>query len=512
MDPLISMELSQTGRIMLPTTGMLASHVLGTVENADVRREVYMACHTSSDEQILVLEQLLKHRAELVKLVNSNSYGHHVLADKMAGTPEAVMEFLHALYAANRPGAQAEVDQISKIKSDLGHLGRLQPWDRQYYIAKRRFGNRLRCKSGHVLSDYFSVGTVMQGLSRLFDRLYGVRFVLREPLPGETWHPDIRCFDVMSETDGHIAVMYCDFFCRDGKTSQPAHFTLRCSRVIPAEEIEEEKLAGEQPNDGMASARDPSTGELFQLPTIALVCDFLCTPPSSKKPSLLGLREVQTLFHEMGHAIHSMLGRTRHQNLAGTRCAADWAELPSILMEHFSKDPQVLRLFAKHYVTGESIPYELLQHHLTEQSFFQASETHFQIILAILDQHYHSTLPYSPTFCSTAVYRDLENRLSLLPHAEGTSYQGLFNHLYSYGATYYSYLFDRAIAAKVWSEVFEKDPVNRECGERYMNEVLKWGGSRSGWACLAGVLKRPDLEQGGEAAMREVGKWGSELK
>lgn len=349
----------------------------------------------------------------------------------------------------------------------------------------------------------------MQGLSRLFSRLYGVRFVPRETNPGETWDTDVRRLDVVDETDGHIAVMYCDLFERRDKDPNPAHFTVRSSRKIEDEEYLEEALEGEREDDGMVSVRRPD-GSLYQLPIIGLVCDFSRGNPD--RPMLLNFGDVQTLFHEMGHAVHSMLGRTALHNIAGTRCATDWVELPSILMEHFAKSPEVLALFARHWETDEPLPMKLVTERMQQESLMEATETHEQIILSLLDQRYHSELSLAGAFSSTDVYQDVERQYGLMPPVHGTSSQGFFGHLFGYGATYYAYLFDRAIAAKVWKDVFERDPLRRDSGERYKEEVLRWGGGRSGWKCLAGVLGRAELEEGGEKAMREVGEWGSELK
>ncbi|KAI5853510.1 hypothetical protein BZA05DRAFT_372750 [Tricharina praecox] len=510
MDPMVVRELTSRGKIRIPTVGMAANHALRTVEDPAVRRELYLANHTSSKKQIGVLEKLLKRRTELATLVGCESFGQHTLMDKMAGTPDAVMQFLEALATANLPAAQAEFNTLTKLKRDQGIAGTLEPWDRDYYASKLTFALRDRSKSDHDLSAYFSLGTVMQGLSRLFTRLYGVRFIPREPSPGETWNSDVRRLDVVSESDGPIAVVYCDLFERMGKNPNPAHFTVRCSRHIPESEIAESALLGERADDGMASAIRAGTSDLYQLPTIALICDF--PRPINRKPTLLNFREVQTLFHEMGHAVHSMLGRTSLHNVAGTRCATDWAELPSVLMEHFARDPTVLSLFARHYSTDEPLPYAQLQHRLARDELLEASETRHQILLALLDQHYYTSLPLARDFSSTAIYRQVERQYSLLPHADGTSWQGFFGHLYGYGATYYAYLFDRAIAAKVWRDVFELDPLQRESGEKFSEEVLRWGGARSGWKCLAGVLGREEISEGGEEAMREVGRWGRELK
>ncbi|KAG0634408.1 hypothetical protein HOY80DRAFT_1140702 [Tuber brumale] len=510
MDPLVVRGLTNTGAVTLPTTGIPANHALRMVEDEDVRKEVYLACHTSSKKQLGILEEMLRTRAELAQLVGCESYAEVALADKMAQSPEAVLNFLNALSEANRPAAISEKNILQSIKRELGNDTPLQAWDKDYYSAKLIQASRSHHRSPDLLSSYFSLGIVMQGLSRLLTRLYGVRFVPRETSPGETWNDDVRRLDILDESDGHIAVVYCDLFERRGKNPNPAHFTVRCSREITDEEYLESALSGDREDDGMASARR-ADGKLYQLPTIALICDFP-RGDLSKRPTLLTFREVQTLFHETGHAVHSILGRTSLHNVSGTRCATDWAELPSILMEHFAQSPTVLSLFARHYETDEPMPMHLIADRLHQESLAQATETRSQIILALLDQHYHSSLPLSRGFNSTAVFHEIDRAYALLPAGEGTSWQGFFGHLFSYGATYYAYLFDRAIAAKVWKDVFEAEPTRREKGERFKEEVLKWGGGRSGWKCLAGILGRRELEEGGERAMVEVGRWGSDLK
>lgn len=510
MDPLVVRGLTNKGIVTLPTVGMPANHALRTVEDEEVRKEVYLACHTSSKKQLGILEEILRTRAELAQLVGCESYAEVALGDKMAQSPEAVLKFLNALSEANKPAAISEKNILQSIKKELGNDAPLQAWDKDYYSSKLFQAIRSHRRSPDLLSSYFSLGTVMQGLSRLLTRLYGVRFVPRETSPGETWNDDVRRLDILDESDGHIAVVYCDLFERRGKNPNPAHFTVRCSREITDEEYLQSALSGDREDDGMASARR-ADGKLYQLPTIALICDFP-RGDLSKRPTLLSFREVQTLFHEMGHAVHSFLARTSLHNVSGTRCATDWAELPSVLMEHFARSPAVLSLFARHYETDEPVPMHLITDRLHQESLAEATETHGQIILALLDQHYHSSLPLSRDFNSTALFHEIDRAYALLPAGEGTSWQGFFGHLFSYGATYYAYLFDRAIAAKVWKDVFEAEPIRRENGERFKEEVLKWGGGRSGWKCLAGVLGRRELEEGGERAMVEVGRWGSDLK
>jgi intermediate peptidase len=521
LDPMLARQYTQWGKTTLPTVGGPATMAMRSVHSEEARKEIFMASRTSSPKTLERLETLLRKRAELAKLSRYESYSHLTLGDKMAKSPESVRQFLQELSKDNRPTAKLEMAEMmrAKMTSPYASSPILQPWDKDFYATQILSSLRSRSRNPDFLSAYFSLGTVMQGLSRLFTRLYGIRFVPREIMPGETWNPDVRRIDVVSETDGHVAVLYCDLFSRPGKSPNPAHFTIRCSREITNEELEEAASSPnplfatpqESANDGMAISK--SCGVLKQLPTIALICDFHATTYGAYQPSLLSYSEVTTLFHEMGHAIHSILGRTSLQEVSGTRCATDFAELPSILMEHFASDPSVLALFARHYETDQPLPYELVAEKLALDKKFEGSDTENQIILAMLDQAYHSSLPLSPSFNTSQIYLELQRTHGVVPpDPPGTSWQGFFGHLFGYGSTYYSYLFDRVLAKRVWEVVFNAGQcggsVDRGRGEKMKERLLKWGGARDPWRCVAEVLDDGRLEHGGERAMAVVGSWG----
>jgi intermediate peptidase len=211
----------------------------------------------------------------------------------------------------------------------------------------------------------------------------------------------------------------------------------------------------------------------------------------------------------------AMIGRTEYHNVSGTRCATDFVELPSILMEHFVSSPSVLSLFAKHYQTGATIPLPLIQSHLSIQQSLSSLETHGQILMAILDQKYHSISPTSATSIesdfSTQMYNELQSEIGVIPPVEGTAWQTQFGHLYGYGSTYYSYLFDRAISGKIWNELFVNDPLERAGGDVFKEGVLKWGGGKDPWQLIGSVLKDPReaeiVSRGDEKSMDMVGSW-----
>ncbi|PGH36790.1 mitochondrial intermediate peptidase [[Emmonsia] crescens] len=531
MDPTLVDKLRRWSRVRIPIDGTMPNIALKSVHDENTRKQIYLTSRKTSNAQIGRLTRLLEVRAELAQLTGYPSYAHMAMSDKMAKSPEAVKKFLLALNSNNRALAQKEIAKLDALKmEDYAKLGQSKPpfapWDHAYYVEKYAARHDVSRKSRAIslFRSFFSLGTVMQGLSRLFTRLYGVRLVPKETPPGETWNPDVRRLDVVDESNNHLAVIYFDLFSRPGKSPNPTHFTLRCSRAISTEEISEAAMSSDiHPNDGMATAIRPGTNTLYQLPTIALICDFTNPSPNSSEPSLLSKHSVQTLFHEMGHAIHSVLARTDFQTISGTRCATDFVEIPSVIMESFATAPEVLSLYARHWETNQPLPEDMIQtmrlNHENYESIQGAMDNETQIMMALLDQAYHDSSPLMPGFNTTQIFHTLYSQHATIadPIDSQTTWQGYFGHLFNYGASYYSYLFDRAIASKLWSETFQEGKLatDREAGEKFKNEVLRWGGGRDGWQCVAGVLgdQHPanangKLAEGGEDAMLEVGLWG----
>jgi intermediate peptidase len=523
MDPLLMRDFSTHigKRIFLPTVGMPSLMALRTVHDPKIRKEIFIASRTASKPTIDKLETMIKKRSELAILVGYESYLHMALEDKMLNHPSAVQNFLSQVSQNNEVPMITQLHQLRYTKCryidaqfSLSPQTAIEPWDKEYYMAKEHQDSHSKTRRPDFLSSYFSLGTVMQGLSRLFSRLYGVRLVPHNSMPGETWNADVRRLNVVSESEGLVAVLYCDLFAREGKSPNPAHFTLRCSRFISDEEIHESRQAHdpifnspqEAANDGMAFSDKGPKGGIMQLPTIALICDF-AVASNLRRPALLSFSEVTTLFHEMGHALHSILGRTQFQNVSGTRVATDFAELPSILMEHFAADKDVLSLFARHYETDEPLPYEMITEQLAFEKKFDAFDVDNQITLSFLDQSVHSVAASQASFNSTKLYHDVQRQHSQLPpDPPETCWQGFFGHLFGYGGTYYSYLFDRVLARRIWGSVFnsghQRGAITQEHGERFQSEVLQWGGGRDPWDCLSRATGDPRLSKDSDPVER----------
>ncbi|CDK24765.1 unnamed protein product [Kuraishia capsulata CBS 1993] len=499
----LSVDKKENYRI--PVFGRLPYEILRTCSNDDVRREVWSALHQSPKQQLHLLDTMLKYRGILARLMGKSGYSEYQLTEKMAKTPENVMSFLQNLMNEIRDDVMRELRTLQQGRtpvegiSDEEILNLVKPWDRDYLAML--YMTRHRHKNTEDISAYLSLGTVVKGLSDLFESIYGISLRPASSGPGETWSPDVRKFSVYCETEGKIGVIYLDLFYRETKTMNPAHFTVCCSRKIYPEELESEDPFRLKLETIMSSSSE--SGDRFQLPVISVVCNFLSD--RSNRKTLLTLSQVQTLFHEMGHAMHSMLGRTNLHNVSGTRCVTDFVELPSILMEHFAKDPRVLTRFARHHETGEPLPLGLLESFQGDNDFLKNCEVFGQIKMALLDQVLHSDAVFAADFDSAKMYHHLEAQLRVFADTK-SNWPGKFGHLVSYGSVYYSYLFDRAIASKIWDHLFAEDPLSRANGDKFRDSVLKWGGSKGAWELLADVLDNPELKKGDERAMEFIAK------
>lgn len=481
------------------------------------RRLAYLINNTGRTAPVALLESFLHARGELGILTGKRSYAEMALQDKMAGSPEHVARFLRALAHTQRPAALSARERLLALKriaepgAAIGGHTLLEPWDREFYAD--RYAAEHTDTSLPPLTPFLSLGDVFAGLSRLFFLLYGIHLRAVPLAPGEGWSPDVIKLQVCDEADGgEIGTILCDLFARRGKPPSAAHYTIRCSRRIdhddPDEDVRIAAPGAHIPTHNLLGIRGTALRGRegrYQLPIIALLCDF--PSPIADAPTLLRWHEVETLFHEMGHAIHSMIGRTEFHNVSGTRCATDFVELPSILMEYFVAAPQVTGLFGRHFQTGAPLPPQLLHAHLATARALDGLETNAQILLAAIDQAYHSERAVMPGFSTSGELTVLNDQIGLMPSVPDTTWQGQFGHLAGYGATYYSYLFDRALARRVWHHVFAADPLSRAAGEHFKHTVLRFGGGRDPWLMLAELLGDHELAAGDGAAMERVGTW-----
>ncbi|CAK9818935.1 Mitochondrial intermediate peptidase [Anthophora quadrimaculata] len=418
------------------------------VDSSDclVRETAYRVFLYPDQEQEHLLQELLNSRHVLAKLCGFPSYAHRAVKGSTVETPEVIHEFLNILNKNLKPKAKQDFEEMQKMKDAESSIKqKIMPWDTAYFTAKAK-KNWLNM-SITEFAPYFSLGACMDGINILIQALYGIRLEYVPVLSGEVWANNVHKIVVIDENETVLGYIYCDFFEREGKPNQDCHFTIR---------------GGRQLSDG--SYQNPIVVLMLSLPL-----------PTWSKPCLLSPASVENLFHEMGHALHSMLGRTKYQHVTGTRCSTDFAEVPSVLMEYFASDPRVVSTFAKHFQTLEKIPTTLLEKLYASKNIFCASELQNQICYSMLDQVYHSGQLEKP---STEILKEIQGKYYELPYIENTAWQLRFSHLVGYGAKYYSYLISRAIASWIWHTYFKADPFNRTAGNRYRIECLAHGGGK----------------------------------
>ncbi|KAI9228055.1 MAG: metallopeptidase [Piptocephalis tieghemiana] len=446
------------------------------------RKAIYRAAYTASDSDVSVLDSLVDRRHQLAQAVDFSSYGEMFLSDKMAQSPEKVEAFIQALSRRNTSVVQGDMALLGQVRQQDSRAtkeGELAAWDRAYY-------HRLLRASSPPLSSltpYFPLARVLQGLSRLVHVLYGVRLRPSQHAQGEVWAEGVRRMEVADENGTLLGLIYLDLEDRPGKFRGAAHYTIRCSRRLWPEE-----------GKGLQEGTVQRGSTKWVTPMVVLTCGF------SQAHKGMEIGEVETLFHEAGHALHAMLGQTTYHNVAGTRCAVDFVELPSILHERFISDPSFLRLLSQHHRTGSPAPLSLIQSHLSHRQALSSLEDQQQMVYAMLDQRLHASRQQHHGGSDEAV-REAESLVGAFPHVPGARWQMDFGHLVGYGAGYYSYLLDRVLANRVWQRVFRSSGVSRESGEKLASSVLRHGGGRDPWTCVEDLLQE-------ECSMATVGTWG----
>lgn len=422
-----------------------ANAVLQADSSEETRRLVYCAQNAVVPSQLEVLENLVHYRHQLATTVGYPSYAHLAVQRKMVESPEKLLDFLHSLSSANLQQVQREVDSLRSLKvRDKGDAdAQIEFWDVMYYMDQVD-PTLMASSNALTIKEYFSFDSCFKGLNDLYSLLYGISLIEEPASTSYLWDSSVKKIRVHHEREGTLGYILGDFFTSQNRESYSnCHFTLRGGRRL-------------------------DNGE-YQMPVIVVCCDI---PPSN--PCLMSFSNVESLFHEMGHALHSMLGRTHYQQVTGTRCTLDFAEIPSTLNEVFLKDPRVIQSFAKHYRTQEPIPDSVLQSLLQYTNSFPAFNLQTQIMYAVFDVMLHmSPMDGKSAIC---VWKEVVDTFSPLPHVPNTAWFLQFSHLHVYGGKYFSYLWARAIANLIWRDCFSEDPFSRAAGEQYRYKMLGHGG------------------------------------
>ncbi len=390
--------------------------------------------------------KIVRLRHERANLLGYKTHADFVLERRMAETPTRVMAFLGRLRDVGRPQAKAELAELQSFVRELGGPDPIKPWDIAYYSEKLK--QKKYAFDSEQLRPYFPVDAVLKGCFAHCEKLFGLTF---KPATGyPVYHPDVQTFEVTDSASGTtLGLLYADFFPRDGKRSGAWQGTFRERRIM----------------------RDGTTG----LPLSAIVCNF--TKPTRDKPSLLTFDEVETLFHEMGHALHTLLTEIDYPSVSGTSVYWDFVELPSQVMENWLSEKATLDLFARHYQTGDTIPQPMIDALKASQNFMAGWTLLRQVQLGWLDMAWHMTDP-AAIGDVLAFERAVLDPMALLPYEGGcisTSYSHIFAGGYSAG--YYSYQWAEVLDADVFALFLEKGLYHAETGRAFREHVLSRGGS-----------------------------------
>ncbi|KAI3918677.1 hypothetical protein MKX01_041997 [Papaver californicum] len=437
----------EKGFRMTTDQGTLSS-VLQWVSDEEVRKQSYIRGNSAPRANLALLDKLITARHDLAQILDHKTYAEFAVHQNLSSSPEVVKSFLIEMAELVRPKADKEFNKIRDFKRERSDYKYrvLEPWDETYFTGMMK--SSAYNLDSSAISAYFPLSQCIEGLKMLVQSLFGATFFSVPLAPSESWHCDVLKMALHHPEEGDLGYIYLDLYSRKGKFPGCAHFAIKGARRISETE--------------------------YQLPVVALVCNFKAPPGSSA--ARLDHWEVETLFHEFGHALHSLLSRTDYEHFSGTRVALDLAETPSHLFEYYAWDYRALKTFAKHYSTGEVIPEKLVESMKGARKMFAATDLQRQVLYALIDQTLFGEQP-SSSRDTMSVVADLKREYTSWNHVDGTHWHTRFNHLLNYGAGYYSYLYAKCFAATIWEEVCMEDPLSLTTGSSIRTKFLQHGGA-----------------------------------
>ncbi|MFC4425871.1 M3 family metallopeptidase [Deinococcus navajonensis] len=427
--------------------------VLTYADDRELRQELYEAQlmvgqQEGRDNRPLVRE-ILQLRREQAELLGFKNFADYVLQDRMAGSGDNALKFERDLDARTRPAYErenAELEAYYRQKAGADAPA-LQPWDGAYWAEKQR--QEKYDFDEEALRPYFPMPQVLSGLFEICRRVFGIT-VTEAQAPG--WHPEVQYYDIRDEQGVHIASFYTDWFPRDSK---------RAGAWMNA------FVTGGPREDGV----DPHLG---------LMCGNM-TAPSGETPSLLSIREVETVFHEFGHLLHHAMSRVPVKSLSGTNVPWDFVELPSQIMENWVMEREALDLFAAHYQTGEKLPQDLYERLRAAQNYRAANAAMRQYSFGLMDLSLHVEYDPGSEADPVNVAREIMAKFMPYPLPGNFAQVAQFGHLFSspvgYGAGYYSYKWAEVLDADAFSRFAQEGLFNRETGRAYVDTILSRGNS-----------------------------------
>lgn len=420
-------------------------------DNRKLREEIYRAYSNRGNQNNEfdnkeIIKEITALRLERARLLGYESHAAYVLEENMAANPANVTKLLDQLWIPAAGRAKAEAAELQSLVDREGGNFKLEPWDWRYYTEKLRLEKYNL--SDEELKPYFQLENVKKGIFMVANRLYGLTFQELTNVP--VYHPDTKAYEVTDADGSHLGILFMDFHPRESKRGGAWMSSYRKQYI-------------------------DETGKNIR-PVITVVCNF--SKPTSTTPALLTFDETSTLFHEFGHALHGLLSNSTYYSLTGTAVPRDFVELPSQIMENWAAEPEVLKLFATHYKTGEVIPDSLITKLQNTKVFNQGFETTEYLAASFLDLAYHNLTDANITDINE-FEKKFTDSLGLAPQITIRYKSTYFNHIFSggYSSGYYSYIWAAILDSDAFEAFKEKGLFDQATATSFRKNILERGGT-----------------------------------
>lgn len=420
-------------------------------ERRDLREKIYTEWFMLGDgdnefDNKETLRKIANLRLDRSNLLGYETYADFALEESMAKIPSNVYELLEQIWAPAINKAKEERALFQEMADREGGNFQIESWDWWYYAEKLK--KEKYDLDDEILKPYFQLENVMDGCFMVLNKLWGITFEELEGAP--VYHEDVKVFEVKEEDGSLIGIWFCDYFPRASKRGGAWMGSFRKqSRTIDGEMV---------------------------YPLVYNVGNF--SKPTGDMPSLLTFDEVNTMFHEMGHGLHGLLSNGSYPSLTGTAVATDFVELPSQIMENWATDPAVLKMYAKHYKTGEPIPDELIEKIKKANQFNQGFFASEYIAASILDMDYHTIDKHIGSDIDMFENKSMD-AIGLIPEIKPRYRSTYFRHIFAsgYAAGYYSYMWAEVLDADAYQAFKENGLFDRQTADLFRENVLAKGGS-----------------------------------
>ncbi|MFC5412361.1 M3 family metallopeptidase [Larkinella bovis] len=441
----------QTGKWVFTLQNPSIMPFLQYADNRALREQILKAYlergnHNDARDNKAIMTRMVRLRAEKAQLLGYANHAAFVLEESMASTPAKVSDLLNQLWEAALPVTRQEAADLQALMDKEGRNQKLASWDWRYYAEKLR--QEKYALNTEELKPYFSLDNVREGIFLLTNRLYSLRFELRKDLP--VYHDEVLAYEVKEADGRHVGVLYMDFHPRASKRGGAWMTSYRRQEVEKGRKI---------------------------APVISIVCNF--SRPSGDTPALLTLEETRTFFHEFGHALHGLLSNVTYASLSGTSVPRDFVELPSQIMENWSEEAQMLKLYARHYKTGEVLPDALIEKINKSSLFNQGFETTEYLAASLLDMAYHTLTPDQTPTDVLAFEKQSMDKIGLIEQIPPRYRSTYFQHIFAggYSAGYYSYIWSAVLDADAFEVFKQKGLFDQKSAQSFRKNVLERGGT-----------------------------------